>query len=280
MGADGRVRAEWPEGTEGAVRRQGSCDNRLVVPRFQLLHAALVTLTIATFAGPVLAGRLVPMLSADIPVSVRARLAPVVDQASLSTRMQGESFVARGDVFEYLLDHPEFATHVTRALKTARYRIWRTPAGLMLDDGWGAVGAVEVVYGAPGVRVFYAKGEYQQTILPNIRGQAVVTIDWKSTTGPDGKNLIAPAVGAFVKLDSRMFAAASALASSIAAAKAEKEASRLVRVFEKTTRALNDNPGAVLETLRQRPETPQRELDEFARLLLSAPGATATSAER
>ena len=38
----------------------------------------------------------------------------------------------------------------------------------------GAVGAVEVVYGAPGVRVIYAKGEYQQAILPNIRGQAVV----------------------------------------------------------------------------------------------------------
>jgi hypothetical protein len=248
------------------------------VSRFQPLLAAIVTLAIATFAGPVLAGRLAPTLSADIPASVRSRLAPVVDQASLSTRVQGESFVARHDIFEYLLDHPEFATHVTRALKTARYRIWRTPAGLMLDDGWGAVGAVEVVYGAPGVRVIYAKGEYQQAILPNIRGQAVVTIDWTSTTSPQGKNMIAPAVGAFVKLDSRMVAAASVLASSIAAAKAEKEASRLVRVFEKTTRALNDNPVAVLETLRQRPETPQRELDEFARLLLSAPGATAASA--
>src|SRR5262249_58963636 len=102
----------------------------------------------------------------------------VVDQASLSTRMQGESFVARGDVFEYLLDHPEFATHVTRALKTARYRIWRTPAGLMLDDGWGAVGAVEVVYGAPGVRVFYAKGEYEQNTFTRVRGRAVGSIAW------------------------------------------------------------------------------------------------------
>jgi hypothetical protein len=234
--------------------------------------------TIVTFAGPVLAGRLAPTLSAEIPASVRARLAPVVDQASLSTRVQGESFVARRGVFEYLLEHPEFATHVTRALKVARYRIWRTPAGLMLDDGWGAVGALEVVYGAPGVRVMYAKGEYHQAVLPNIRGQAVVTIDWKSTPGPDGNNLIAPTVGAFVKLDSRMFAAASVLASSIAAAKAEKEASRLVRVFAKTTRALNDNPAAVLETLRQRPETPQRELQEFARLVLSGPDATAASA--
>lgn len=248
--------------------------------RLQLLIAALVTAAGVTLAGPVLAGRPVPVLAADIPVAVRARLAPVIDDASVSTRVQGNSFVARREVFEYLIDHPVFATHVTRAVRSARYRIWQTPSGLMLDDGWGAVGAIEVVYGAPGVRVIYAKGEYQQTILPNIRGQAVVTLDWTSTTGPDGKHMIAPAVGAFVKLDSRLFSVASALASSVAAAKAEKEASRLVRVFEKTTRALNDNPAAVLETLRQRPDTPQRELEEFARVVLSAPAATARSTAR
>src|SRR5207247_251834 len=133
--------------------------------------------------------------------------------------------------------------------------------------------------GAPGLRVMYAKGEYHQAILPNIRGQAVVTIDWKVTSGPDGRNLIAPTVGAFVKLDSRVLSAASALAGSIAAAKAEKEASRLVRVFEKTTRAINDNPGAVLEALRQRAGTPRRELEEFGRLL-SVPAASAAPAPR
>jgi len=250
------------------------------VRRLELLIAALLTATSVTLASPALGGRLVPALSADIPAAVRARLAPVIDDASVSTRVQGHSFVARPDIFEYLLDHPVFAAHVTRALRAARYRIWQTPSGLMLDDGWGAVGAIEVVYGAPGVRVIYAKGEYQQTILPNIRGQAVVTIDWTSMPGPEGKNMIAPTVGAFVKLDSRALSLANSLAGSVAAAKAEKEASRLVRVFEKTTRALDDNPGAALETLRQRSDMPQRELEEFGRLLLSAPAATAHSQAR
>ena len=246
----------------------------------QLLIAALLMAMSLTLASPVRAGRLVPALSGDIPAAVRARLAPIVDEASLSTRVQGNSFVARRDVFEYLLEHPVFATHVTRALRAARYRIWQTTGGLMLDDGWGAVGAIEVVYGAPGVRVIYAKGEYQQTLLPTIRGQAVVTIDWTATPGPEGKQVIAPTVGAFVKLDSRLMSMANALAGSIAAAKAEKESHRLVRVFEKTTRAINDNPGAVLETLRQRPDMPQRELEEFGRLLLSAPVATGQSPAR
>lgn len=242
--------------------------------------AGLLVATLGALAGPALAGRQAPALRADIPAAVRARLASVVDQASLTTRYEGDAFVARRDVFEYLIEHPEFATHVTRALKVARYRIWHTPDGLMLDDGWGAVGAIDVVYGAPGLRVIYAKGEYQQAILPNISGQAVVTIDWTTRRGSDGKEMIAPSVGAYVKLDSRLFAVASVLASSVAAAKAEKEAFRLVRVFEKTTRALNDNPSAVLVTLRRRPETPRRELDEFERLLLSAPAAGAPAASR
>lgn len=249
----------------------------------QRLHRVIASLLVATLlavAGPALAGRPAPALPAEIPAAVRARLAPVVEQPSLTTRYEGNSFPARRDVFEYLIEHPEFATHVTRALKVARYRIWHTPGGLMLDDGWGAVGAIEVVYGAPGVRVIYAKGEYQQSILSNIRGQAVVTIDWKLLRASDGKQMITPTVGAYVKLDSRMFAVASMLASSIATAKAEKEAFRLVRVFEKTTRALNDNPAAVLETLRGRPETPPRELEEFERLLLSPPPAVAPTASR
>ena len=239
--------------------------------RLHRLVAGLLTAAVVTSAGPALAGRPLPALAAEIPAGVRARVAAVVDEPSLSTRVQGNAFVARRDVFEYLIEHPEFATHVTRALKVARYRIWRTPEGLMLDDGWGAVGALEVVYGAPGLRVMYAKGEYQQRILPNIRGQAVVTVDWTCTPAAGGMSLISPTIGAYVKLESSTLSLVTALASSVAAAKAEKEANRLVRVFEKTTRALNENPAAVLDALRQRPETPRHELEEFGRLVLSAP---------
>ena len=82
-----------------------------------------------------------------------------------------------------------------------------------------------------------------------------------------------------MKLDSRVLSTASALAGSIAATKAEKEAHRLVRVFQKTTRAIDDNPGALLESLRHRPGTPRRELEEFGRLL-SVPAASVAPAAR
>src|SRR3989449_5057780 len=43
-----------------------------------------------------------------------SRLALVTATASLATHAAGEPFVARREVFEYLLDHPEFAAHLTR----------------------------------------------------------------------------------------------------------------------------------------------------------------------
>lgn len=186
----------------------------------------------------------------------------------MSARAAGEPFLARPDVFEFLLDHPEFATHVTRALRLARYRIWRGPEGaLWLDDGWGVVGQFSVVYATTGTRVVYAHGQYQSGLLPSIRGQAVVVIEYGLTPAADRRSLISPAVTGFVKLDSKFIALAGMLAGSVATAKAEKEAKRFVRLFARASRAIEENPAHVHESVRQRPDVPPRELEEFRRLL-------------
>ncbi len=186
----------------------------------------------------------------------------------MSARAAGEPFIARPDVFEFLLDHPEFATHVTRALKLARYRIWRGPeGGLWLDDGWGVLGQFSVVYSTSGTRVAYAHGQYQSGLLPSIKGQAVVLIEYGLSPTADHKSLISPAVTGFVKLESRIVALAGMLAGSVATAKAEKEAKRLVKLFAKASRAIEDNPAHVHEVVRQRADVPRRDLEEFRRLL-------------
>ena len=186
----------------------------------------------------------------------------------MSAQAAGEPFLARSDVFEFLLDHPEFATHITRALKLARYRIWRGPeGGLWLDDGWGVVGQFSVVYASSGTRVVFAHGQYQSGLLPSIRGQAVVVIEYASAPGADRRSLISPAVKGFVRLDSKIIALAGMLASSVATAKAEKEAKRFVKLFARASRAIEDNPSHVHEAVRQRPDVPAADLEEFRRLL-------------
>ena len=145
-------------------------------------HRRRSTCAVAGFAVVLLvsgafAAKPSPTLPAQMPAGERARLQEVAEAASVSARAAGEPFIARPDVFEFLLDHPEFATHVTRALKLARYRIWRGPeGGLWLDDGWGVVGQFSVVYATSGTRVAYAHGQYQSGLLPSIKGQAVIDV--------------------------------------------------------------------------------------------------------
>ena len=230
--------------------------------------------------SPVAAGRGAPTLPADIPPATRQRLALVTDRASLASHVDGEPFRARRDIFEYLLDHPDFATHVTRTLKVARYRVWTVPGGFGLDDGWGTVGTFEVVYGAPGIRVMHVQGEYQQRLLPNIRGQVIISITYAATPARDGKATIAAAVDSYVTLDSKVLAAAGLLARTVAHAKAEKEGSRLVRMFARTTHAIDENPAAVWNALRERPDVPRRELEEFRRMLSLPPVAEPRAAAR
>ncbi len=232
--------------------------------RILLLAAAAGLLGLV---GSALGARPAPPLPPDLPAAERLRLQQVTEQASVATRADGEPFVTRRDVFEYLLDHPEFATHVTRALKLARYRIWREADGLWLDDGWGATGQFSIVYAANGTRVMYARGQYTQWYLPTIHGQAVVIIEYAAQPAPDDRSLITTTVTGFVKLDSRVLEWAGRLASAAATAKAEKEARLLVRVFARASRAIESDPAGVHGLVRQQRDVPQRELQEFGRLL-------------
>jgi hypothetical protein len=252
-----------------------------VPPLSPVRACALAAATGILLVNLAVAGWAASALPPEVPSPVRARLAPVTDKASLMSHVDGEPFRGRREVLEYLIDHPDFATHVTRTLKVARYRIWKVPGGFGIDDGWGVVGTFELVYAAPGIRVMHAQGEYQQRLLPDIHGQAVVSITYTTTPAGEGPTTIATAVGSVVKLDSKLLRAAGRLASSAAHAKADKEGKRLVKVFAKTTRAIDEDPAGLYRALRAQSDVPRQELEEFRRLLsLPSVAEPGTSARR
>jgi hypothetical protein len=199
-----------------------------------------------------------------------ARLDEVTRNPSVSARAEGQPFVGRREVFEFLLDHPDFATHISRALRLGRYRMWRTDEGLFVDDGWGATGRVFVVYAASGTRVLYARGEFQHGLLPAISGEAVVTINYDVQPAADGRDLLSAAISSQLKIGGALGDLVAKLAGSLATEKAEKESLRLVRMFARVLQALDEKPAAVYASLRERPDVPQRELEQF-RVLLKLP---------
>jgi hypothetical protein len=228
----------------------------------RLVSSAALVLGLATLAGAATVA-----LPLDVPEGHRARLEAVAQAAAVSTRVEADPFPARPEVFQFLLDHPEFASRVTRVLKVARYRIWRESDGLHLDDGWGAVGRFDVVHATPSMRVMYARGVYRKRLLPDIHGEAVVTIEYAVRPAADGKNTIAAVVTGFVKFDSAVLSAATRLAAPIAQAKADKEARTLVRVFAKVSRAADERPAALVQDLARQPDVDPADLAEFRKLL-------------
>lgn len=196
-----------------------------------------------------------------------ARLQEVTADATVAARARAEPFIGRRDVFEFLLDNLEFATHVTRALRVARYRVWRTPEGLVLDDGWGALLNVSVVQATSGTRVIYARGKYRQTLLPDIHGEAVMMIEYDMAPTDGGRDMVSAAVTSYVKVDNGFMKFLMKLASAAATDKAETESRRLVRTFARVSRAIDEDPAKVFDEVQRRPDVPRAELEEFRKLL-------------
>jgi len=196
-----------------------------------------------------------------------AWLKEVTSQPTVAARAHGEPFLGRREVFEFLLDNLEFASHVTRVLRLGRYRVWRTAEGLVLDDGWGSLLTLSLVQATSGARVLYARGQYRQPLLPDIHGQAVLMIEYDTTPADGGRDMVSAAVTSYVKVESGFMAFLMKVASVAVTDKAELESRRLVRTFARVSRAIEDNPAEVFDQVRRSPDVPQAPLEEFRRLL-------------
>ncbi len=233
------------------------------------LTRALVLGTALFLLGSAAAQAVAPLLSLprQVPSTERARLEEIAKNSFASTRVEFEPYAVRPEVWEYLLDHPEFATHVTRALKVARYRIWHDGADLWVDDGWGVKGQFTIVHAERGMRVLYAHGQFEQKILPEIRGQAVGTLEYAFRRDDAGRTMVVTAASGYVQVDNPVLNALGKVAAPMVQAKADKEAGYLLRTFARATRAIEEDPARVYQLVSERPDVPRAELEEFRRVL-------------
>lgn len=203
----------------------------------------------------------------QLPPTERARLEGIVKGSFASTRVEHEPYVVRPEVWEYLLDHPEFATHVTRALKVARFRIWHDGSDLWVDDGWGVTGQFTIVHAEQGMRLLYAHGQFDQKLLPEIHGQAVGTLEYRFRRDDTGHTVVVTAATGYVQADNRALNALARVAAPMVQARADKEAGYLLRTFARVTRAIEQDPAKVYQLVSERPDVPRAELEGFRQVL-------------
>ncbi|MGH8650298.1 MAG: hypothetical protein ACREUP_13505, partial [Burkholderiales bacterium] len=142
----------------------------------------------------------------------------------------------------------------------------RENGSLWLDDGWGVKGTFSVAHAEPGLRLMYAQGAYQSA-LPDIKGRAVVALAYRFQPAPPGRPQVSTTLTSFVQIESAVIRAIGRMGGSLVQKKADREARQLLRVFAKVSRAIEDNPADAYARVREHPDVPKPELEEFRKLL-------------
>lgn len=109
----------------------------------------------------------------------RSRAETVLEGSLFSHRVSGLRSRSREPIFTFLLDHPDFAAAVARALRLGKYQVEARDGGYWGDDTRGARGLMRVLYADAGRRLMHLDGMYEGRGLPTIRGRCSC---WSSST--------------------------------------------------------------------------------------------------
>jgi hypothetical protein len=205
--------------------------------------------------------------------AARAQAAVVLGASLFAHRVNGVRYRSREAVFRFLVDHPDFATDVARALRIAQYRVIRTEDGFAGDDRRGAQGVIRVLHADDDRRLFHVQGRYDRRGLPTIEGQLLVLLEFRHALDADGVSVVDSSLTGHVRLDSPLAGALGHVVEAVARPLVERAVERKVRQFfgrvARVSTWAHDRPGELLAALEGHPEiTPGPTFDAFRALLL------------
>lgn len=193
----------------------------------------------------------------------------VVGGALVAREVRDLGFRSRPEVLAFLMDHPDFAADVARALRQGKYRVRRAGDGFEADDGHGVRGVLTPVYAEGDRRLFHLAGRYDPGLLPAIDGRLVLLVDAPHVTGDDGVTYCDLRVSGYLRLD----VAGGEVVARVAERLTDRYVDRRVRRFFRHVAALSrrayDDPEGLALQLSGRGDLPADRLREFERLLLA-----------
>lgn len=212
-------------------------------------------------------GRLIPWERLDEESFALAR--DVVSEAVVFREVDGIAFRSRKEVYDYLVQHMDFAAAVARVLREGKYRVRRAAAGFEADDGRGAHGFLKPLYDDGDRRVFYLQGRYDPPILPSIAGRLLLVLDTAHTKAPDGETYAEMRVAGYLRLDNALAEVIVTVARSFSEAMVERKIKRFFRHVAKVSRRAYDDPEGLVEELAHQPGIEAERVAGFRQVLLA-----------
>jgi hypothetical protein len=225
-----------------------------------------------------------PMLSLDRPVlrvpltaltdPARARAEAVLNREVFAQRISGIRYRSREPIYEFLLDHPDFAAGVARALQVGQYQLERVDDTFVGDDQRGAHGVIRLLYTETGLRLYHLEGRYEAKGLPALSGEMLILLEFHHEDDGEGGTVVDQSLTGHLKIDTPVVGPLAALLTGLARPILTQAVDRKVRRFFQTVARVSrwayDQPEQLMAALDQNPEVPQGTvLAAFARIILA-----------
>ena len=198
--------------------------------------------------------------AAALEPDARSRAEAVLASAIFAHRVTGIRYRSREDVFRFLLDHPDFAASVARALRVGQYRVTPRDGGYWGDDARGATGTIRVLYADERRRLFHLEGRYERNLLPTIEGQLLVLLEFHHEEDEDGGTVVESSLTGYLRIDTPIVGTLAQVVGALTRPLLERAVERKVRRFFRTvgqvSRWASDQPEQLATMLEGHPEVP------------------------
>ena len=203
----------------------------------------------------------------------RQALEEVVSGPTLSREVKEVKFRSRKEVYEYLLNHPDFAAAVARAFGLSEYQIVKDAKVVRASgdsywgtDGRGATGHFRVVYADEKKRVFFLDGTLNKNWLPTIFARSVMVLIFDHKADREGSYVENDLYG-YIKIDNTLVAYLAKLLRPIIGSMAHEKIKHILSVGATVSEVAYRDPAGFLKKLEESPELPRKECDEFRQTL-------------
>ena len=196
------------------------------------------------------------------------RLREVTEEAIFFRDVLGIAVRSRQPVFDFLIEHPDFAATAGRILGIVKYRIVQEREGVFWgDDAHGATGTFELMYAEPGRRIYLAKGTFVKRFLPTIHGRIVLVMVYEHRTDQTGESGVINDVRGYLRIDNPVLGVLARIAKPVVGPIVDKKVLRTFAAAAKLTEQAYRDPAALYYTLGASREINKSELREFRKAL-------------
>ncbi len=195
---------------------------------------------------------------------------PIVTKPQVSRDVSHITYPSRREIWEYLLDYPDFAADVARVLREGKYRIRNVGDHYDVDDGRGVSGIMRPLYVDAGRRIFYLEGQYDTRWFPTLKGRAVVVLDSDHTEPAGGTPQADVRVVGYLRIDNFLVSAFVAIARDFSERTFDSKVRKFFGHVERVSRRACDDPQGLGELLAAQPDLSRERVAEFRRILLKS----------